>query len=79
MKKKKTKKPFSFGEVFQNPYLGSKTTEVLDSNNKRAGWIWSHTDGRIVVSPYLGFYVWYSDDGGDWTAEAGALWLVQHR
>lgn len=76
----KKKQPiYSLGEVFINPYLGNKTTEVLDKNQKRAGWLWTHTDGKIVVSPYLGFYIWYSEEGGEWSAEEGAIWLVKNR
>tara|TARA_Y100001963_G_C6744816_1_gene431001 strand:- start:24 stop:254 length:231 start_codon:yes stop_codon:yes gene_type:complete len=75
----KDKKLFSYGEVFINPWLGNKTTEVLDVNKKRAGWIWTHTDGRIVVSPHLGFYIWYGPDGAEWTQETGAKWLVSKR
>ena len=70
---------YSLGEVFKNQYLGNKITEVLDSNKKRAGWLWEHTSGCIVVSPYLGFYVWYAPGGEAWTAESGAMWLTQHR
>lgn len=70
---------YTFGEVFVNPYLGNKTTEVLDADKKRAGWIWTHTDGKVIVSPYLKFYLWYGPGGEDWTTETAALWLVQSR
>ena len=70
---------YSLGQVFENKYLGNKTTEVLDVNKRRAGWLWTHTDGRIIASPYLGFYVWYDPSGKDWTVESAANWLVKHR
>ena len=70
---------YSLGEVFRNPYLGCKITEVLDSKKKRAGFIWEHSDGRVVVSPHLGFYIWHAEKGKPWTPETGAQWLVQHR
>jgi len=70
---------YSLGQVFENKYLGNKTTEVLDVNKRRAGWLWTHTDGRIIASPYLGFYVWYDSSGNDWTVESAANWLVKHR
>tara|TARA_R100000152_G_C6666639_1_gene104069 strand:- start:3 stop:245 length:243 start_codon:yes stop_codon:yes gene_type:complete len=79
MKPKKPLPKYTFGQVFINPYLGNKTTEVLDANKKRAGWLWTHTDGRVIVSPYLGFYVWFDEVGKEWTTESGAEWLVQHR
>ena len=72
-------KTYPFGQVFINPYLGNKTTEVLDINKKRAGWIWTHTDGRVIVSPYLGFYIWYDVAGKEWTTESAAVWLVKNR
>ena len=75
----KNKLTYRFGEVFVNPYLGNKTTEVLNINKKRVGWIWTHTDGRIIVSPNLGFYVWYGPNGEQWTTESGANWLVNSR
>lgn len=77
---KSAKKPrYMLGEMFENPYLDTRITEVLDSSGRRAGWIWTHTDGRIVVSPHLGFYIWDGPGGEPWTPETGALWLVQHR
>ena len=79
MKAKKKIAKYSIGQVFINPYLGNKTSEVLDVNKERAGWLWTHTDGRIIVSPYLGFYIWYDPAGNEWTTETGANWLVQHR
>ena len=75
----KKKPKFSFGETFTNPWLGNKTTEVLDAKGKRAGWIWTHSDGTVVISPHLGFYIWYGENGKKWTKETGALWLVQFR
>ena len=84
IKKKITKpakpvKQYFFGEVFTNPYLGSKFTEVLNTEKRRAGWVWTHRDGRIVVSPHLGTYVWFGEGGKVWTVETGALWLVHSR
>ena len=79
MKPKQSQLQYSFGQVFVNPYLGNKTTEVLDVNKRRVGWLWTHTDGRIIVSPYLGFYLWYGPDSREWTAESGAAWLVKSR
>ena len=70
-----SKKPYTFGQVFINPYLGNKTTEVL-SQKKRVGWLWTHTDGRVIVSPYLGFYIWFNENAERWTTESGAMWLV---
>lgn len=74
--KQKTKPAYSFGEVFQNKYLGTTITEVLNAEKKRIGFIWKQSDGRIIVSPHLGFYVWYAPGGGAWTTESGANWLV---
>ena len=74
----KSKLNFSFGDVFQNPYLGDKTTEVLNKNKNRVGWIWEHSDGTVIVSPYLGFYVWYAPGGAKWTVETGCNWLIKH-
>jgi len=70
---------WTIGEVFTNPYLGNKTTEILSPEGNRIGFIWTHTDGKIVVSPHLGFYVWYAEGGEDWTLESGADWLAKHR
>tara|TARA_Y100001973_G_C5136138_1_gene300400 strand:+ start:592 stop:861 length:270 start_codon:yes stop_codon:yes gene_type:complete len=70
---------FSFGEVFSNPYLGSKFTEVLNMDKTRVGWVWAHTDGRIVVSPHLGFYIWFDDRGENWTVDSAATWLAKKR
>jgi hypothetical protein len=77
MKKKTT--PYSFGEVFLNPYLGNRITEVLDGKGKRLGWLWETTEARIIVSIQLGFYLWYDEGGEEWTMESGALWLVRNR
>ena len=79
MAKLSPKSTYSVGEVFENPYLETRITEILDTEKKRAGWIWTHSDGRIVISPHLGFYIWEGPGGEPWTAETGALWLVQHR
>lgn len=73
------KSTYSLGEEFKNPYLGNKITEVLDQNKERAGWIWTTSNGRVIVSPHLGIYVWYNEGGEEWTSESGALWLVKHR
>lgn len=70
---------YSIGETFMNPYLGNKIMEVLDKSNKRAGWLWSTTTGQIIVSPQLGFYLWYNEGGEQWTLESGALWLIKKR
>ena len=69
-------KLYTFGEEFINPYLGCKFTEVLSLDKKRAGWVWKHTNGRIVVAPHLGTYVWYDEKGNEWTTDTGALWLI---
>ena len=74
---KKSKVLFTFGEVWQNPYLGCKFTEVLNTEKKRIGFIWTHTDGRIVVMPSLRFYIWYDEEGDEWdSVEKGAQWLL---
>ena len=73
------KRPFKYGEVFTNKYLGNRITEVKSADGRRAGWVWEHTTGKIVVSPHLGFYIWFAGGGGEWTKEAGALWLVRSR
>jgi hypothetical protein len=70
---------YSFGESYVNPYLGNKITEVLDAKKARAGWIWTHTDSRVVVSPHLGLYVWFNEGGVEWTMETAAAWLVKSR
>ena len=70
---------YYLGEVFQNPHLGCRITEVLDAKKQRAGFIWQHSDGRVVVSPHLGFYIWDGEKGKPWTAETAAQWLVKHR
>ena len=67
---------FSYGEVFTNPYLGDKTTEVLNAKGRRIGWIWQHSDERIVVSPHIGFYVWFGEQGKPWTMETATKWLI---
>ena len=77
--KTRSTKSYQLGEVFQNPYLGNKITEVLNREGKRVGWLWSTTDGRIIVSPNLGFYVWYDEGGDTWTMESGASWLTKKR
>ena len=69
-------KPYRFGEVFKNQYLGNRITEVLSKEGKRLGWVWEHSTGRIVVSPHLGFYIWFAEDGAAWTKESAAVWLV---
>ena len=78
MTKTAAKRPhYSFGMSWANPYLGSKFTEVLTMDKKRIGFIWTHTDGRVVVMPTIGFHVWFNEDGDEWTLEEGALWLVK--
>jgi len=79
MAKKKTKRPYSFGEIHRNKWLGNKITEVIGADRKRLGWLWTHTDGRVIVSPHLGFYIWFDGDGERWTQESGAMWLVTAR
>ena len=74
-----SKKQYSFGESFTNPYLGNKIIEVLDKNKKRIGWLWQTVDGKIIVSPHLGMYLWYAEGGAEWTKESGANWLTQNR
>lgn len=73
---KNKKNNFSYGEVFTNPYLGDKTTEVLNAKGRRIGWIWKHSDERIVVSPHIGFYVWFGEQGKPWTMETATKWLI---
>jgi hypothetical protein len=70
---------YALGEVFANPYLGCKFTEVLTTSKERAGWIWTHTDGRVVVMLGMGFHLWYNEGGADWTVESGCLWLVTQK
>lgn len=77
--KKKQPDTYSFGEVFTNPYLGNRIVEVLDANKNRVGWVWAHTDGNIVASPHLGFYVWYDVNGNPWTVDTAAKWLSRKR
>jgi hypothetical protein len=74
MKKKRV--PYSFGEMHVNKYTGTKITEVLDSDRKTAGWIWTLTDGRVVISPNLGFYIWFDEGNSHWTVKSGAIWLT---
>ena len=73
------KEPYSLGEVYTNPYLDTRITEILDGEDKRAGWVWVQRGGRVIVSPHLGVYVWYDEYGNKWTTEAGALWLTKER
>ena len=70
---------YSYGEVFKNKYLGNKITEVLNSNKERVGFIWTTSEGRVIVSPHLGFYVWYGEGGEEWTMESASVWLVEKR
>tara|TARA_Y100001972_G_C7566273_1_gene284285 strand:+ start:554 stop:817 length:264 start_codon:yes stop_codon:yes gene_type:complete len=69
---------YLFGEVFTNPYLGCKFTEVLSTSEKRIGWVWTHRDGRVVIAPHLGSYIWYNEKGEEWTVDTGAQWLALH-
>ena len=73
------KAPYSLGEVFTDPYLGTRITEILNSEEKRSGWVWVQRDRRVIVSPHLGSYVWYDEFGAKWTIESGALWLTKKR
>lgn len=70
---------YSFGTSWTNPYLGSKFTEVLNAEKKRIGFIWTHTDGRVVVMPSIGFHVWLNEDGDEWEVDEAAIWLVKQR
>ena len=82
MKKSAPKKQpelYTLGEVFVNPYLGNRIVEVISAENKRVGWVWTHTDGTIVASPHLGFYVWYDNEGNAWTLDTAAKWLAKKR
>tara|TARA_B100001123_G_C15169881_1_gene970939 strand:- start:511 stop:783 length:273 start_codon:yes stop_codon:yes gene_type:complete len=79
IKTKKSKvRNYSFGEKHTNKYLGCSFTEVLNDKKERIGWIWKHTDGKIVVMPHIGFHVWYND-GKEWTQEEGCAWLIKDR
>ena len=75
----KNKATYSFGDQFINPYIGNKITEVLNFSKKRVGWIWETTQGKIVVSPHLGLYLWFGENGKEWTVESGANWLCSKR
>jgi hypothetical protein len=70
---------YSIGETFKNPYLGNSIMEVRNNKGKRAGWLWSTSEGRIIVSPQLGLYIWYNEGGEEWTLKSGAHWLVAKR
>jgi hypothetical protein len=73
---KRKARPYKFGEVFTNKYLGNRITEVKSTDGKRLGWVWEHSDGRVVVSPHLGFYIWFAEGGAFWTKDSAAVWLV---
>tara|TARA_R100000808_G_C2154957_1_gene166488 strand:- start:11683 stop:11922 length:240 start_codon:yes stop_codon:yes gene_type:complete len=73
------KKNYKIGEIFRNPYLGNKITEILNLKNARVGWIWTTQTGRIIVSPNLGTYIWEGENGAPWTMNTGALWLISAR
>jgi hypothetical protein len=73
------KRRYQYGETFENPYLGNTITEVLDMDKQRIGWIWKTSDGSIIVSPHLGFYIWFDEGGEKWTKQSGSLWLVRNR
>ena len=75
----KRKRQYLFGESFTNPYLGNKITEVLNMKRQRIGWLWQTTEGKIIVSPHLGMYIWFADGATEWTKETGAQWLVRNR
>lgn len=84
MKKKKstsksTSATYKIGEVHSNPYLGNRTTEILSINGQRVGFVWTHSDGKNIVSPNLGFYIWFNENGENWTLDSGAAWLIKHR
>ena len=76
--KKKQRHLYLFGEAFTNPYLGNKIIEVLAPSRQRVGWLWQTVDGRIIVSPHLGMYIWFAEGGVAWTKETGAQWLVKN-
>lgn len=71
--------PYIVGEKHQNQYTGMSFTEILTHERQRVGWIWSTSKGKVIVSPHLGFYLWYNEGGEEWTTESGALWLVKRR
>ena len=73
------RKQYTLGEVHVNKWLGNRITEVLGPDKKRLGWIWTHSDGRVVVSPHLGLYIWFNEEGDQWTQESAAMWLVKAR
>ena len=75
----KTEKLYKLGEVFDNPYLDNKITEVLSIKGERAGWLWTTHDGKTIVSPHLGSYIWEGEGGVPWTMETGAIWLIKAR
>ena len=75
---KERKPTYTVGEVFTDPYLGTTITEILNEE-KRAGWVWVQECGKIIVSPHLGFYLWFNEGGEEWTMESGAQWLIRKR
>ena len=77
--KPKPKALFSLGEVFTNKYLGTTITEILCPEGVRLGWIWVQECGKVIVSPNLGFYLWFDEGGVSWTMETGANWLAKKR
>ena len=78
-KKKEKSSSYLVGEVFIDKYLGCRFTEIMNSERQRVGWIWTHTNGKVVVAPHLGFYLWFGESGEEWTIESGAMWLVRSR
>ena len=81
MKKTKQQKDtvnYTLGEVFENKYIGNRIIEVLDARKERVGWIWNTPNNEVIVSPHLGFYIWYNEGGVPWTIESGANWLISN-
>ena len=66
---------FICGEIHENKFTGTRLTEIISSKKISCGWIWSLSDGRVVVSPSLGFYLWYDPNNEHWTFDSGGQWL----
>ena len=62
--------PYKIGSIFREKYIGSTLKEILSPENQRLGWIWTMSDGTVIVSPHLGLYVWYGEGGESWTLES---------
>lgn len=70
---------YTKGEVHTNQYTGMSFVEILNLQRKRVGWVWTTSQGRVIVSPHMGFYLWYNEGGEEWTQETAALWLINVR